>query len=179
MQGQPNGMRRNKKVFDRISNEMASRVFCGHPCYAGSYQPIGHGRRGDGCSVSQAPCDVVSLRQPRWKHGHGAHDVEIGDGTANTITAAISSGLQTRQLDVTKMSTLSADGVLPSHAGTRLPAFQCWQNWIRHLTHCTNTTSTVLCTMLIFARCRQQWRAFVDKKQNTTDGCHKNRRFLL
>ena len=38
------------------------------------------------------------------------NDVEIANGTANTITAAITSELQTRQLDVTKMSTLSADG---------------------------------------------------------------------
>ena len=37
------------------------------------------------------------------------NDVEIADGTANTITAAITSELQTRQLDVTKMGTLSAD----------------------------------------------------------------------
>ena len=37
--------------------------------------------------------------------------VEIADGTANTITAGTTSELQTRQFDVTKMSTLSADGV--------------------------------------------------------------------
>ena len=38
------------------------------------------------------------------------NDVEIADGTANTVTAAMTSELQTHQLDVTKMSTLSADG---------------------------------------------------------------------
>ena len=38
------------------------------------------------------------------------NDFEIADGTANTITAAITSELQIRQPDVTKMSTLSADG---------------------------------------------------------------------
>ena len=38
------------------------------------------------------------------------NDVEIANGTANTITAAISQELQERQLDVVNMSTLSADG---------------------------------------------------------------------
>ena len=38
------------------------------------------------------------------------NDVAIADGTANTITAAISDGLQAQQLDVVKRSTLSADG---------------------------------------------------------------------
>ena len=38
------------------------------------------------------------------------NDVEIADGTANTVTAAISDELQAQQLDVVNMSTLSADG---------------------------------------------------------------------
>ena len=38
------------------------------------------------------------------------NDVEIADGTANTITAAITSELRERQLSVDNLSTLSADG---------------------------------------------------------------------
>ena len=60
--------------------------------------------------------DVVSRKHLamlcRYVKPDGSTDtVLLNDvGTANTITAAITSELQTRQLDVTKMSTLSADG---------------------------------------------------------------------
>ena len=38
------------------------------------------------------------------------NDVEIANGTANTITATSNNDLQERQLDVVNTSTLSADG---------------------------------------------------------------------
>ena len=133
------------------------------------------------------------------------NDFEIADGTANTITAAITSELQIRQLDVTQMSTLSADGastfsgcksgvgcqlrrlslghwyyVLLSRELTRLLAFQCWQNLVKHLTHCMSTISTVLDTMPICARFRQhlenpfsRWR-----RQSITGGYPTSKRFL-